>query len=809
MLHIHCRLGLTKEVVALMNPKRRLHPRHKRSQMFSRGSAACGLGFELLEDRSMLTAYFVNTIADDPLATATDTDGVVSLREAIQAASTNAIFGDATAGDGGGATDTISFDGSLSGQTIVLGGADLAIHDRISITGLGRDNLTISGNQTSRVFSIADGVAADISGLTITAGAASFGAGIYNEGELTLSSSKITGNAAVESGGGIHNGGSLTLLDSVISNNSSTYYYGGAIWNDGVVSITNSQLTGNYAYYYGGAIWSDGAVTITNSAISGNQTADEGGGIWSDGLLEVNYSTFSENSSDSAGGTIWNDGTLNIVHGIFSDNSTDGTGGAISNQAHGKLTVAESTFSGNTSNIWGGAINSFGGFGTTTGTLDITNSIFTANSGSSGGAIWNWFPATISGSTFEQNTARNWGGEIANGSETTTVTDSSFADNHAGFFSGAIDNSFNGTMVIARSTMSGNFAGYEGGAVENYFGTMQITNSTLSGNSTDGDGGGIWNRGALKVTNTTVTGNRADVDGDGSGSGGGVFHDSSTYYPDLFLANSIVAGNFFGGVSGTDIPNDIVGPMNTASSHNLIGDAVTSGGLTDGDQGNIVGIGGAGTIDITSVLDLNLADNGGSTLTHALVSGSPAIDAGDSSLAVDGDGNPLLYDQRGIGFTRTLGSTVDIGAFETLPQFIEVDIDVKPGSENNPINLASHGVLAVAIFTTDDFDAAWVDASTVVFAGASAVQSALEDINGDGDLDLVLHFRLTDTILADAYVQLIEDDLIDGILDSNHQQFEATLTGETLDGVMFQGSDDVDLFLTGRALRELIAGLGS
>ena len=108
-----------------------------------------------------------------------------------------------------------------------------------------------------------------------------------------------------------------------------------------------------------------------------------------------------------------------------------------------------------------------------------------------------------------------------------------------------------------------------------------MTNNTLSGNSTDGDGGGIWSRGALKVTNTTVTGNRADVDGDGPGSGGGVFHDWSTFYPDLLLDNSIVAGNFFGGVSGTDIPNDIVGPMNTASSHNLIGDAVTSAGHLD------------------------------------------------------------------------------------------------------------------------------------------------------------------------------------------------------------------------------------
>ena len=59
-----------------------------------------------------------------------------------------------------------------------------------------------------------------------------------------------------------------------------------------------------------------------------------------------------------------------------------------------------------------------------------------------------------------------------------------------------------------------------------------------------------------------------------------------------------------------------------------------------------------------------LADNGGPTQTHALLPDSPAIDAGDNSLAVDADGNPLSTDQRGTGFDRIFGGTVDIGAFE-------------------------------------------------------------------------------------------------------------------------------------------------
>ena len=199
--------------------------------------------------------------------------------------------------------------------------------------------------------------------------------------------------------------------------------------------------------------------------------------------------------------------------------------------------------------------------------------------------------------------------------------------------------------------------------------------------------------------------------------------------------------------------------IDPASSHNLIGDAATSGGLSDGDNGNIVGDGGSGTIDITTVLDPNLADNGGPTLTHALVAGSLAVNAGDNSKAVDADGNPLVYDQRGDGFRPHLRRHGRHRRVRGPARRMLSQIDVKPGSDPNSINLASNGVIAVAIFTTDDFDASQVDASTVVFAGANAVHSALEDVDGDGDLDMILHFRVQETNLADIYAQLLADDI--------------------------------------------------
>jgi hypothetical protein len=107
---------------------------------------------------------------------------------------------------------------------------------------------------------------------------------------------------------------------------------------------------------------------------------------------------------------------------------------------------------------------------------------------------------------------------------------------------------------------------------------------------------------------------------------------------------------------------------------------------------------------------------------------------------------------------------------------IDVEIDIKPGSFPNSINPNSKGVIPVAILTTGDFDATTVDASTVEFGpnGAAIIhQNAhLEDVDGDGDIDMVLHFRTQDTGIA-------------------HGDTEASLSGETFDGVDILGTDSI------------------
>jgi hypothetical protein len=688
----------------------------------------------------VLTAYLIDTIADAPFAAPTDTDGMVSLREAITAANTNAAFGDAAAGASG--ADMINFAADLVGQTITLGGVELSITEDLSISGLGASGLTISGGNASRVFSIDSEATVELSGATIADGS----------------------TADVDSGGAVHNSGTMTVSDCVFTDNSAEYYAGGAFYNLGSLTIINSTLRAN--------------------------GANLGGGVYNIGTLEVHGSTLSANTAETNGAGIYTeDGGAAIVRGTeFIDNVSGSAGGAIDNS---------------------------GGFGANNpGSLDIADSTFIGNSASSGAGIWNEGPAIIADCTFSDNHVRNWGGAVANNIGTMLIFNSSFTDNSAGAFSGAIDNSFGGTLHLEGSLIQGNHAGREGGGIEQYFGTMTIANSTISGNSSNGTGGGVWNLGAMEITNSTIVLNRTDADGNGSGPGGGLYHQSNSSYPDVLLNNTIVAGNLAGATGGAS-PDDVFGNLDLASARNLIGDAATGGGLTHGENGNIVGNSGAGTIDLASVINTNLADNGGPTLTHALVEGSLAIDAGDNSLAVDSNGDPLPYDQRGEGFARVINAAVDIGAFEMPLPPLPVVVDVKPGSDPNSINLASQGLISIAIFTTDDFDAADVNVSSIVWADAHVAQknngsyfSALEDVDGDGDLDLVVHFRLAETNLLDSYEELLRGDLADGTLDSYHHSVDVALGGLTNDGATFRGADSVDLFLTGKNLRDFRTRLG-
>jgi hypothetical protein len=197
--------------------------------------------------------------------------------------------------------DTILFDRSLKGQTIVLNGNELLINKNLTIQGLGAGNLAISGNNASRVFEVTAGAQVTLSGMTIENGdgqasnsggilwgsAWGNGGGILNQGTLTLSGDTLTGNAVPYLGGGIANelGGTVTINGSTIKNNSDDSRGGGAgVYNDGTMTISGSSVTGNTDYVTGaGGIFNDqsGNLTLSNSVVTGNTPFDLYNlGIW-------------------------------------------------------------------------------------------------------------------------------------------------------------------------------------------------------------------------------------------------------------------------------------------------------------------------------------------------------------------------------------------------------------------------------------------------------------------------------------------------------------------------------------------------
>lgn len=124
------------------------------------------------------------------------------------------------------------------------------------------------------------------------------------------------------------------------------------------------------------------------------------------------------------------------------------------------------------------------------------------------------------------------------------------------------------------------------------------------------------------------------------------------------------------------------------------------------------------------------------------------------------------------------GKPTTVQAGETF-SVQEVQLDIKPGSGNNPINCKAKGsgVIPVAILTTGDFDATTIDHTTVLFEGASELHAKRheEDVDKDGDMDLIFHFRQNETALCES------------------EQTTATLTGKTFSGDLFIGTDVIDM----------------
>ena len=243
--------------------------------------------------------------------------------------------------------DTIDF--SVTGVITLMSGA-LTIGKDLTIDGPGEGQLAVSGNNASKVFIISSGNAVSISELTIQDGDAfgGDGAGINNEGTLTVTNVTLSNNSA-RNGGGIrnfHSSGTATLevTNSTFIGNTATNH-GAGIMNHGigtggtgVVIATSCTFSDNSAVYTGGGIRNmaqSGTATleVTNSTFSGNTASNiGGGGIYSSNLgsgtatLEVTNSTLSDNSAANGGGIYNGTGTANLKNTILANGTATGSG---------------------------------------------------------------------------------------------------------------------------------------------------------------------------------------------------------------------------------------------------------------------------------------------------------------------------------------------------------------------------------------------------------------------------------------------------------------------------------------------------
>jgi hypothetical protein len=332
--------------------------------------------------------------------------------------------------------------------------------------------------------------------------------------------------------------------------------------------------------------------------------------------------------------TLTNAATVSISGLTVTNGNVFGSGGGILND-HATLTISNCIVSGNTANN-GGGIYSNGRSGSAT--LVIVDSILNANSAGNGGGVYN---------------------DGVTGNATLTVSNSMLGANSAGNGAGIFNDGRSGgaTLRIVNSTLAANSTGNGGGAIYNFganggSATASVANCTLSGNSAD-SGGAIFNDGrsgsaTLAIASSTLSSNSATT------AGGGIVNFPSDGTATVEIGNTILNA----GASGANITNFNSGTV-TSRGYNLSSD--DAGGLLTGtaDQVN------------TNPQLGPLQDNGGPTLTHALLPASPAIDQGkhDTIAALASD-----TDQRGPGFVRPCddpnvpnapgGDGSDIGAFE-------------------------------------------------------------------------------------------------------------------------------------------------
>src|SRR6266478_1066898 len=404
-------------------------------------------------------------------------------------------------------------------------------------------------------------------------------------------------------------------------------------------------------------------LTITGGSAPGPAPNNYGGGIYHEGRSGNSTMTL-------ANCTVISNRASSVAAGIYNDHAT--------------MTVTNCTISGNSGRSVGGIYSDgYGDIGSTVAaTLSVLNSTISGNwsSGDGGGII-------------------NDGGYNGNGM--LMLVNCTVSSNSASGAAGILNtggNSGSATATVLNSTVSGNWvtdsnAGGGGGLYNTGIGsgsaTLTVLNSTLSSNSAV-YGGGVWNDGSysgsgtLMVLNSTFSGNAASFQGGGIYNGGAQLSNATVKVGSTILKAGALGANIFKAAGATV----------TSFGYNLSSDN-GGGWLTNtADQIN------------TEPMLGPLQNNGGPTLTHALLGGSPALDKGKnlSSSSTDQRGFPRIAD---LCPTNAVGGDgTDIGAIELPGSFAVGTITV------DNLNDSGAGSLRNAIFLAGICP----DTNTIVFA---------------------------------------------------------------------------------------------
>ncbi len=388
-----------------------------------------------------------------------------------------------------------------------------------------------------------------------------------------------------------------------------------------IAEATNVTLEGlmirDGAALHGAGIRNKGVLQLTDVRLFRNEATEDGGGIYNFGSLTVDQGLITDNTAhNDYGGGIYNEGDVLLTDTVVVNNINYG----IYNQG-ASLELVDCTVQGNE----GDGINSFK---------------------SSPPSV----PVILTNTDIIDNEGYGFYGINAE----LTITGGSISNNQN---SGVFNHT---NLTMSGTTISGNHSPSDGGGLYlvNIL-SATIENSTIDNNHTDGDGGGIYfwglglEPGVLTLTNVTVSQNSA------FGNGGGIII-ASNPPSRMELNNVTLSGNGAGG-SGQVIYNN-----GTVNLHNTIIESPGSENCA-GNASEIISLGynissdatclSGGTDDLLSTDPLlePLADNGGGTLTHALVPESPAVDSADTAIYP-------ATDQRGI--LRPQGSDCDRGAYE-------------------------------------------------------------------------------------------------------------------------------------------------